>query len=92
MARFRLSADVKSANLVGVLPVLTELIDGDVTTITDGVHVEGVMDGEDARDVNRRMLSALRRVERRTRSRAEWTCDGEVYRFFDYALKSQRPA
>jgi hypothetical protein len=92
VALFRLSADVKSANLAGVLPVLTELIDGEVREIADGVHVEGVLDGEDARDVNRRMLSALRRVERRTRSRAEWTCDGQVYRFFDYALKSQRPA
>lgn len=92
MAVFRLSADVSSANLPGVLPVLTELIDGDVTTTPDGLHVEGAMDGENARDVNRRLLSALRRVERRTRSRAEWTCDGLVYRFFDYALKSQLPA
>jgi hypothetical protein len=92
VALFRLSADVKSANLDGVVPVLAELVGGDVTTIADGVHVEGVLDGADVRDVNRRMLSALRRVERRTRSRAEWTCDGQVYRFFDYALKSQRPA
>jgi hypothetical protein len=89
---FRLSADVKSANLPGVLPVLTQLIAGDVTTTPDGLHVEGVMEGEDARDVNRRLLSALRRVERRTRSRSEWAADGLVYRFFDYALKSQRPA
>jgi hypothetical protein len=34
----------------------------------------------------------LRRVERRTRLRAEWTADGSTYRFFDYAFKSERPA
>jgi hypothetical protein len=92
VAPFRLSADVSSANVPDVLPVLTQLIEGEVTTTPDGLHVEGVMEGEDARDVNRRLLSALRRVERRTRSRAEWTGDGLVFRFFDYALKSQRSA
>ena len=36
----------------------------------EGLHVEGVIDGGDARDVNRRLLPALLRVERRTRLRA----------------------
>ncbi len=47
------------------------------------------MDGSSAKDLNRRILSALRRVEKRTRLRAEWTGDdGRVDRFFDYVLKS----
>jgi hypothetical protein len=50
------------------------------------------MEGADARDVNRRLLSALRRVEKRTRLRAEWTGGGSIDRFFDYVPKSTRPA
>ena len=51
----------------------------------------GVMEGGDARDVDRRLLSALRRVERRTRLHAEWTRRGVAYRFFDYVPKAERP-
>ena len=50
------------------------------------------MEGSDARDVNRRLPSALRRAEKRTRLRAEWTAGGTTYRFFDYVPKSERPA
>jgi hypothetical protein len=89
---FRLNADVSSENLGAVGPVLTQLVDGQVTRTPDGWHLDGLMEGDDARGVNRRLLSALRRVERRTRLRAEWTADGVTYRFFDYALKSERPA
>jgi len=49
------------------------------------------MDGTDARDVNRRLLSALRQAEKKTRLRAEWTSDGHIHRFFDYVPKSTRP-
>jgi hypothetical protein len=48
------------------------------------------MEGTDARDMNRRLLSALRRIEKRTRLRAEWTAGGTTYRFFDYVSKSER--
>jgi hypothetical protein len=50
------------------------------------------MEGSDARDVNRRLLPALRRAGKRTRPRAEWTAAGITYRFFDYVPKPQRPA
>jgi hypothetical protein len=88
---FRISAHVSSENLSAIRPVLTELIDGQVTSMPDGLRVEGAMEGDDARDVNRRLLSALRGVERRTRLRSEWTSQGVTYCFFDYALKAQRP-
>ena len=53
-------------------PVLAQMLgSGAVTETPGGLHVEGVMDGADAREVNRRLLSALRRAEKRTRLRAE---------------------
>jgi hypothetical protein len=92
VASFAVVADVSSERLEAVRPVLAQTIGA--ATITDnaqGLHVEGVLDGADAREVNRVLLSALRRVERRTRLRAEWTGGGFTYRFFDYAHKSTRP-
>jgi hypothetical protein len=46
------------------------------------------MEGASARDSNRRFLSALRKAEKRTTLRAEWSSDdGTRERFFDYVLK-----
>ena len=46
------------------------------------------MEGDDVKELNRSLLSALRRAEKKTRLRAEWTTeDGTSYRFFDYVLK-----
>jgi hypothetical protein len=92
MVRYRLSGDVSSANLSAIEPVLTQLTGGKVTPTPEGLHVDGAMEGADARDVNRRLLSALRRAERRTRLRAEWTAGGTTHRFFDYVPKAERPA
>ena len=48
------------------------------------------MEGESAKDLNRTLLSSLRRVEKKTRLRSKWTAqDGTVYRFFDYVLKKE---
>jgi hypothetical protein len=92
VTRFRVIADVSSDSLSAVRPVLLQVIgSAAVTDAADGLHVEGFMDGTDARDVNRRLLSALRRAEKKTRLRAEWMADGYVHRFFDYVPKSTRP-
>lgn len=92
MTRFSVVADVSSDNLTVVRPVLLEMIEDAVVTNTpSGLRVQGVIDGTDARDVNCRLLSALRRAEKKTRLRAEWTADGHVHRFFDYVPKSTRP-
>ena len=82
MVMFRLNGSVSSENLTAIGPLLAQLLDGQVTPTPDGLHIDGVMEGDDARDVNRRLLSALRRVERRTRLRAEWTADGSTYLTF----------
>ena len=93
MTQFRLTGEVSSDDLAAVVPVLAQMLgSGSVTETPGGLHVEGVMDGADAREVNRRLLSALRRAERRTRLRAEWTGGGQIHRFFDYVPKSTRPA
>jgi len=89
---FRLKGEISSANLSAIQPLLTQITAGQVSATSEGLQVEGAMEGSDARDVNRRLLSALRRVEKRTRLRAEWTAGGTTYRFFDYVLKSERPA
>jgi hypothetical protein len=48
------------------------------------------MEGASAKELNRTLLSALRKVEKRTTLRAEWTSDdGTSERFFDYVLKTQ---
>ena len=73
MALFRLNGEVSSENPGAIQQLLAQLTGGQVTPTPAGLHVEGAMEGTDARDVNRRLLSALRRVEKRTRLRAEWT-------------------
>ena len=91
MTWFSVIADVSSDNLAAVRPVLLRMIeDAAVTSTADGLHVQGSMDGTDVRDVNRRLLSALRQAEKKTRLRAEWTADGQIHRFFDYVPKSTR--
>lgn len=69
----------------GVLEGLMEK--GSVTPTEDGFRVKAKMVGESARDLNRTLLSALRKVEKRTRLRAEWAFGKSVERFFDYVPK-----
>jgi hypothetical protein len=88
---FRLVADVSSADPSRLQPVLERLVNGSVTETHDGFHIEGTIAGESARELNRVLLSALRRVERRTRLRAEWTSGRTTERFFDYVAKGTRP-
>jgi hypothetical protein len=80
MVLYRLNGDVSSDNLSAIQPLLTQLTGGRVTPTPEGLHVDGAMEGTDARDVNRRLL------------RAEWTAGGTTYRFFDYVPKAERPA
>jgi hypothetical protein len=86
---FKLIARVSSANPRAVRPVLeTAVTKGSVKEANGEFVVEAGMEGESAKELNRTLLSALRRVEKRTRLRAEWTSDdGTTERFFDYVLK-----
>ncbi|MDA1095788.1 MAG: hypothetical protein O3B84_00825 [Chloroflexi bacterium] len=61
-----------------------------IRPVDGGFQVEASLSGETARDLNRNLLSKLRKAEKRTRLRAEWTSD-VVEQFFDYVPKGTRP-
>ena len=86
---FRVVARVSSSNPQAIKPVLEQLIKtGSVKKRESEFIVEAEMAGDSAKELNRFFLSALRRVEKKTRLRAEWTSDnGTTQRFFDYVLK-----
>ena len=88
---FSLDAMVDTASPKLIEPLLAELVgEGSVEQGSHSreFHVKAKLKGESAKDLNRALLSALRRVEKQTRLRAQWTSpDGTTYRFFDYVLK-----
>ena len=85
---FELTATVSTENPQAIRRVLEALVEkGSVTPTSDGFEIKAKMIGENARDLNRTLLSALRKVEKRTRLRAEWAFGTTVERFFDYASK-----
>ena len=92
--KFTLRARVSSDNPSAVKPVLERVIadQGTVRQTEQGFEIEAELEGESARDLNRIVLSELRRAEKRTRIRAEWTSGNTVERFFDYVLKGTRTA
>jgi len=87
---YALVADVSSADPAAIEPLLRQLVSGEITPTADGFHVVATLTDESAQDLNRSLLSALRRVERRTRLRSAWTADGVTVRFFDYVPKGSR--
>jgi hypothetical protein len=56
----------------------------------DGFRVEATIVGDSAKDLNRQLLSEMRRLERKTRLRAEWRSDGVTEKFFDYVPKGTK--
>ena len=85
---FDLTANVSTENPRAIRRVLDDLIEkGSVTPTEDGFQIRAKMVGESARDLNRTLLSALRKVEKKTRLRAEWAFGKSVEPFFDYVPK-----
>lgn len=65
---------------------------GSVNDVQGELVVETELEGASAKDLNRALLSALRRAEKKTRLRAQWTGpDGTTQSFFDYVLKKTIP-
>jgi len=89
---FHLVADVSSDDPAAIEQVLREHVQGQITRLADGFHIEAEMHGLSARDLNRMLLSTLRAAHRKTRLRSEWTSAGVTHRFFDYVPKGTRPA
>ena len=93
--RYSLVARVSTDSPDAIALVLRELIRvGTVTAAEDRNEflVRATMTGESAKALNRALLSALRRVEKKTRLRAEWIGGGVHERFFDYVSKRTRKA
>jgi hypothetical protein len=85
---FSLKARVNSKNESAIRPVLKSLITkGTVKEEGGEFIVEAEMEGISAKELNRTLLSALRKIEKRTTLRAEWTSGKTTDRYFDYALK-----
>jgi hypothetical protein len=90
--KFRLSARISSDNPSAIMPILERFISGSgtVKSIEEGFEVEADLKGESARALNRMLLSEMRKAEKRTRLRAEWTSGNTIERFFDYVPKGIR--
>jgi hypothetical protein len=90
--KIKLNAKVSSANPAAVKPVLERTVgnNGSIKPTSDGFEVCAEFKGESCKDLNRTLLSELRRAEKKTRLRSEWTCEGTTEKYFDYVLKQTR--
>jgi hypothetical protein len=90
--KFKLSARISTDNPSAIRIVLEKFPSdkGSVKATGEGFEVEAELTGESARDLNRTLLSRMRKAERRTRLRAEWTAGGVTERFFDYVPKGKK--
>ena len=86
---FKLHARVNRADGETIRQALAELgARAAVTQQEDEFTLDAIVEGEAAKDLNRRLLSALRKVHKRTTLRAQWTSNGNVTEsYFDYVLK-----
>lgn len=86
---YRLTARIGSDNPSAIRPVLEGIVGKDsVRAEGSDLLVEATMKGSEVKELNRALLSALRKAEKKTRLRAEWSSfDGTTYRYFDYVLK-----
>jgi len=90
--KFSLSAKVSSATPSTIKPVLERIIGnkGSIKPTDDGLEINAEFKGKSARDLNRMLLTELRKVEKKTRLRSEWSSEGTTEKFFDYALKQTK--
>ncbi len=82
-------ARVSTASPTKIRSILEKLIGskGTITAIEDGFEIKAEILGESAKDLNRLLLSEMRKVEKKTRLRAEWVFGNTKEKFFDYVPK-----
>jgi hypothetical protein len=88
---FKLKARVNRSDAQTIRQALDQLAaKASVKKEGDEFLVEAEMEGASAKELNRTLLSALRKVQMRTTLRAEWACgDNTTERYFDYVLKNR---
>jgi hypothetical protein len=85
---FKLKARINRSDARTIQHALDQLTaKGSVKKDGDEFLVGAEMEGTSAKELNRMLLSALRKVEKRTTLRAEWTSGDKTERYFDYVLK-----
>jgi hypothetical protein len=86
---FNLKARVNRSDARTIRQALDQLsAKGSVRKAGEKFIIEAEIEGASAKELNRTLLSALRKVKKRTTIRAEWTSDdGTSEKFFDYVLK-----
>jgi len=85
---FKLHARVNCSDAETIRHALDQLAaKGSVRKEGDEFLVEAEMEGASAKELNRTLLSALRKVEKRTTLCSEWSCGDTTERYFDYVLK-----
>ncbi len=90
--RFSLVARVSTDSPEKIRPVLERLYGSAAVRAgnsTDELVLETDVEGADAKELNRALLSELRRAEKRTRLRSEWSSGETTTRFFDYVQKGR---
>ena len=86
---FKLHARVSRSDAKTIRQALADLAaKANVAQEGDEFNIDAEFDGESAKDLNRRLLSAFRKVHKRTTLRAQWTSPANVTEsYFDYVLK-----
>jgi hypothetical protein len=86
---FKLHARVNRADAATIRRALADLAaEADITQERDEFIIDATADGQSAKDLNRRLLSALRKVHKRATLRAQWTSPANLTEsYFDYVLK-----
>ena len=86
--KLKLKARVNRSDARTIRQALDQLAaKGSVRKEGDEFIVEAETEGASAKELNRTLLSALRKVEKRTTLRAEWIFGNTTERYFDYVLK-----
>jgi hypothetical protein len=91
---FSLVARVSTDDPAAIEPVLRRIVtQGRVEkTASNEFVLKADFTGGSARELNRSLLSELRRAVKKTRLRAEWTSGTTTEKFFDYVPKGKTKA
>lgn len=85
---FKLKARINRSDVATIRQALDQLAaESEIRKEGDEFLVESQMEGASAKELNRTLLSALRKVNNRTTLRAEWVSSDTTEKFFDYVPK-----